>query len=256
MPARPRSRSRNPEPTPEQEPRSAGGRAARIDTLMEQASQALVRTDYWACERDAREALRLAHGSRDYERMARIVLPLLEARRLKRQKAQDAKRIVVVSSMTELEGQPLKPGCYLLKPPSCVGADGRALLARAEQESVPVIVIVHEPLTLTKDWPIVVLGPTTIRARVEPAKAKPTPSWFLDALDALGEAALASVDASTPPQRVDQLMACVEALADHEGLHQALAEECEDALHWTPPPRASRSAKNKPKPDPAEDDDE
>lgn len=220
---------------------------------MEQASQALARTDYWACERHAREALRLAHGARDFERMARIVLPLLEARRQKRQAAQDAKRVIVVTSMTELEGAPLKPGCYLLKPPGCVGADGRALLARADQESVPLMLVVHEPLSLSKDWPIVALGPTTIRARIEPAKAKPSVSWFLEALDALGESALASIDAASPPQRVDQLMACVEALADHEGLHQALADECQDALHWKPPPRSAKRAKPEPA-DPDEDE--
>lgn len=248
MPARPRSRADMPSPSEDNPPLAPGARGARIDSLMERASQALVRTDYAACEKNAREALRIAHAARDYERMTRIVLPLLEARRQKRQKAQDAKRITSINSMAELEGKELKPGCYLLNPPGCVGVDGRALRARADEEGVPVIVIVHEPITRTKEWPIVALGPTTIRARVEPAKAKPTVDWFLNAIDALGDAALASVDAASPPQRVDQLMACLETIGDHEGLHRALADECHDAMHWTPPPRSAKRAAAKQQP--------
>ncbi len=242
MPARQRPRADKNSPTENESPRAASARAAKIDALMEDASQALTRTDYVACERLAREALRLAHGARDFERMARIILPLLEARRQKRLKAQDANRVTVVTSLAELDGKPLQPGCYLLKPPGCVGVDGRSLRARADDEGVPAIIVVHEPLTRTQDWPIVALGPTTVRARVAPAKAKPTTNWFLDALDALGDAALASIDAASPPQRVDQLMACLEALHDHEGLHRALADECHDAINWTPPPRSAKRA--------------
>lgn len=146
-------------------------RARKIDELMERASESLVCCRYFECERDAAEALRLAHAVRDYERMARIVMPLQEARRQKRLQAFDAGEVTEVSAPDTVGAADLRAGCYLLLPPACVGLDGRLLRDLANRERVPVIVLVREPLTMTGEWPIVAVGPVTLRVRVPPVES-------------------------------------------------------------------------------------
>lgn len=139
---------------------------ARIDELMETASTALVARRYFDSERAAAEALALAFGHHDYERMARIVMPLLEARRQKRDAALDSGRVFVIREALP-EAARMSPGCYLLVPPR-VGLDGRLLRDQANAAGVPALVLVREPTTRTGHWPMVALGPVTVRARVTP----------------------------------------------------------------------------------------
>ena len=292
---------------------------------MELASIALVERRYFEAERLALTALRRAHASRDYERLARIVMPLQEARRQKRDLAFDAatkanvvpsaKRVrgagsdstssgpaggVAVVSGEVPSGKALVPGCYLIAPPR-VGLDGRLLRETADKREIPVIITVREPESRDGLWPLVALGPVTIRTKVAPpcalgqqvgaassasgvpssgirrttkssttesraslaAKSKsrepvhsrggkqvagtkaaqgglevpantdpnrPTPEWFLAANEALGDAAIASIpETMAPHARVDALMERLEAMPDHEKLHQRLAEAARDA---------------------------
>ncbi|HZW05776.1 MAG TPA: hypothetical protein VFF65_01530, partial [Phycisphaerales bacterium] len=94
-------------------PATGGAVASRVDQMMEEASVALVQRRYFAAERIAAEALRATIAAEDFVRAARICMPLLEARRLKRQRAIDAGRIEVVSEPIP-EGTELKPGCYIV----------------------------------------------------------------------------------------------------------------------------------------------
>lgn len=139
---------------------------ARIDEMMEEASTALTARRYFECERTAAEALALAFGHHDYERMSRIVMPLLEARRQKRDAALDSGRVFVIREALPDPAR-MSPGCYLLVPPR-VGLDGRMLRDQANAAGVPALVLVREPTTRTGHWPIVALGPVTVRARVTP----------------------------------------------------------------------------------------
>ena len=75
----------------------------RIDHLMEQATDALTGTRYFECERLALEAMTLAHSARDFDRMARIVMPLQESRRLRRQLASDVKKLNKLNAYDQLE---------------------------------------------------------------------------------------------------------------------------------------------------------
>ena len=59
----------------------ANSAARDIDAKMEHASEALARCEYFLCERLAGEALGAAREKNDFERLARICLPLQEARR-------------------------------------------------------------------------------------------------------------------------------------------------------------------------------
>ncbi|HBS28639.1 MAG TPA: hypothetical protein DEB06_04110 [Phycisphaerales bacterium] len=210
--------------------------AAKIDSLMEDASEALVSTRCFECERLCAEALALAHQSQDYERMARILMPLQEARRLKRQNAIDAGVVTRIDSYENLEpllsgAKPIRPGFYLIEPP-LVGADGRELRERANSAETPVVVVVREPVTQTGHWPIVMVGPVTVRTRVDPAPKKLTARWLLEAGEALGDAALAGISPELPAaDRAEKLLAALYAVVDHEKLHQTLADACTRAAH-------------------------
>lgn len=198
----------------------------RIDELMEKASQALVATKYFECERLALDALQMAHRGEDYERMSRVLMPLQEARRQKRLLAIDTGKFTRLTVPLDETHVPT-PGCYLVEPP-LVGVDGRDLRERADAADVPTFVVVREPLTRMGQWPIVMVGPVTVRTKVQPpANDKPTIQWMVAASEALGDAAIQGIDAADDIyDRVDQLMECLLTVTDHEKLHQALAEAC------------------------------
>lgn len=205
----------------------------RIDHLMEQATDALTGTRYFECERLALEAMTLAHSARDFDRMARIVMPLQEARRLRRQLACDVKKLNKLNAYDQIEkllhgGAVIKPGVYLLEPP-LVGADGHELRDRALAEGVAILVIVREPMTRASQWPVVQVGPVTVRTRLAPPK-KVDVNWVVRAAEAVGDEALAMVDPTDMAEdRVDHLVELLAAVPDHEKLHQALAAACREA---------------------------
>jgi hypothetical protein len=155
---------------------------------------------------------------------------------------------------------------YLLSPPR-VGVDGRLMRETALRQEVPIVIIVREPTTKAGLWPIVAVGPVTVRARLAPPlphpvptrsdtgsknsrtpakgpKAKtpkeppgktgahpvPTPEWMLLACEALGDAAIANVSPTlSPVSRVMALAERLEAVPDHEKLHQRLEEAAREA---------------------------
>ena len=256
---------------------SQAEKATKIDAMMEQASKALVSRDYFAAEKLASGALRRANQEQDFERMARILLPLQEARRLKRQLAIDTERVTVVTGEIPA-GKSLTSGCYLITPPR-VGVDGRMLREAADERRTPVIVLVREPTSRDGMWPLVAVGPVTVRAKVpppppakvapakkpkvaaKPAKGKakadqpapapvaapptaianptPTAEWFVHAAELLGDEAIAQVAATLPAAvRVAALLDRLEAHPNHEKLHQRLAEACREAV--LDPPRKRR----------------
>jgi hypothetical protein len=233
-------------------------RASKIDAMMEQASRALVDRDYFAAERIAASALRRAHHGADYDRMARILLPLQEARRMKREMAVDTGRITLVEADLP-EGRAFTAGCYLVGPPR-VGADGRLLRDMADERGIPAFILVREPPTRDGLWPIVAVGPVTVRAKIEPpdlsppapapakpagkrpakasAAGKPQPvpmAWFIHAAEQLGDEAISQVPLTLPAAaRVDALVDRLEAVPLHEKLHQRLEEACREALQEPP----------------------
>jgi hypothetical protein len=152
---------------------------------------------------------------------------------------------------------------YLLSPPR-VGVDGRVLREAATQKQVPVVIVVREPATKAGLWPVVAVGPVTVRARVAPpphksagsptaaaragkgaTKGKGTkgkaaaastgePSvdakWLLQACEALGDEAIAGLPPELPASaRVLALAERLEAVPDHEKLHQRLEEAAKEA---------------------------
>ena len=205
----------------------------QIDELMEKASDALTRTRYFDAEELAAKAMATARGAGDFDRMARICMPLQEARRQRMQQALDINRVTIVKD-TVTDETKIKPGCYLVQPPQ-VGADARRLRVNALARKVPVAVVCREPRTQQGLWPIVAICPGfSVRAKVDPpAKPdKPDMAWYIAALEALGDEAIASIDAELDiDRRVDALLLRLEAHPDHEKLHQALAAACHEAAH-------------------------
>lgn len=228
---------------------------------MEQASQDLVRRRYFEAEEACLQALRKALAIHDFDRIARIVLPLQEARRQKRDIAVESGDVFLVDSEIPT-GKKLVPGCYLVSPPR-VGVDGRALREAADKKHTPIVVIVREPTTREGAWPVVAVGPVTIRAKVKPplvastpkpkarvtkkpakaakstkadapnpqssteypSPALPPPEWFIYANEQLGDAAIAEIkDTAQPASRVEILVEYLQAHPDHEKLHQRLEE--------------------------------
>jgi hypothetical protein len=128
------------------------------------------------------------------------------------------------------------------------------------------MVLVREPTTKTGMWPLVALGPVTIRAYVkppEPAKTRkkqrkldeddpepsaawandpfPTVEWFLSAAEQLGDAAIAGLDLGRGAiSRVEELVMRLQAFPEHEKLHQALMTTCEEAAKLPEKERRAR----------------
>ncbi|MEM1183633.1 MAG: hypothetical protein AAGI53_01390 [Planctomycetota bacterium] len=213
---------------------------------MERASEALGATRYFEAVSLADRALRRAHAERDFLTMARVCLPLQEARRQIRQTALDAAETEGIVQLRHADDlpRPLRPGCCLVIPPM-IGADGRALNRAAVKRRVPLFVLTREPMTQKLTWPMVSLAERSFRAYVAPpveleyrsdrmvrdAFDGPIPiDWFTSAAEALGDAAIASVGRDLHPWwRVDDLLVAVEAMPEHEKLHQRLADACRAA---------------------------
>jgi hypothetical protein len=203
--------------------------ATRIDKLMERASRALTERDYFECERCCVEAMERAHTARDYDRMARICLPLQEARRQRRLVAIDTGRLFQIDEPLS-EDEKLESGCYLIEPP-LVGADGRDLRERADREEVNICIVVREPKTHLGKWPVVMIGPVTVRTYMDPPadEEHATMEWFIQAGEALGDAAIAAVDSdASSDSRVDQYYDRLGTVTEHEKLHQRLEEACRE----------------------------
>lgn len=227
-----------------------------IDQLMERASEALVTTQYFEAEALALRALGRAALANDFERMARICLPLQEARRQKRHEAVDAGYTVVLHGLPA-RGAALRAGCYLLEPP-LIGIEANTLREMCDRKKVPALVLCREPTTSAGKWPIVGVGGSdreslVIRVQVPPAPgfeglkrspdgaAGPTGEWFLRTQEALGDAAIAKVSDKLPADyRALDFMEYLRAVPDHEKLHQALERACREAAKVPPSEKPRR----------------
>jgi hypothetical protein len=205
----------------------------KMDELMERASEALSQTNYFEAEKFAQRALIAAWQVGDFERMTRIILPLQEARRQRVQLAFDVGFVAVMDGDPIGEDISIEPGCYLVRPPR-VGADARRLRLAGLNQQVPVVVICREPTTQIRLCPIVSTLPgKSFRCKMdEPAdQDAPELAWMAAAIEILGDTIIDEIDYEKPPEkRIDSLLEALEALPEHEGLHQALADTCREAL--------------------------
>jgi hypothetical protein len=217
-------------------------------------------------ERLSWEALVRAHDASDFERMARIALPLLEARRQKRQMAVElsggsAGTVPIIDAAEFVDAEPEVGGCLLFQPP-LIGADARNYRIAADAADVPVFILTREPMTRDGLWPVVSVGEVSLRTklappqpptcrkrssspfaevyRVETSKTKDNVQpathtipmvWFEAAAEQLGDAAISRVDRTDAAAwQVEELLEFIEAFPLHEKLHQRLVEACGRAM--------------------------
>jgi hypothetical protein len=220
----------------------------KVDDVMERASQALAAQAYFEAERLSRKAMSMAQSANDYERMARIVLPLQEARRHRLQQALDVGEVTILhDSQVITEEMEIAKGCYLVVP-MLVGADGRRVRLAALSRDVPVAVVTREPTTRLGMIPIVAVGGgMTVRTQVEPPddEEQPDMAWFTEALRLLGDRAIETLDPiMDASRRVTGLIDRLDAVPEHEDLHQLLAETCREAFEDEQEKLAKRRARN------------
>lgn len=218
-----------------------------LDDLMETASQALARLEYARCESLCVDALARARDAEDWVMYQRVLLPLQEARRQRRQAALDGPIMLGTTRPTDdlapqISG--MDQGCIVLTWPNTPSA-AAALSEALGKRKQPIELLFGDNTPDAKTWRITSYrGPGLsvdlpapragwVGQWIDPATtAPPTPAhWFMQASEALGDAALATIDA--PPGTLEHLQALEGALAcvdDHEILHQRLASAAK-ALH-------------------------
>jgi hypothetical protein len=221
---------------------------ATLDDIMEQASQALADLDYPRCESLCLRALAQAREAGDWPGYSRVVLPLQESRRQRRQAALDGRVRLgtagFVGDASKLMDE-AGAGCIVLTPP-CSTDDAARLEARAAETQRSAEVLYAQPDPDGKFWTVhSYAGPLieTVRpappaeliGRWLPAQSggPASPShWFMQASEALGNAAIAACTAPLGDAlRVEQLEQAVSAVGDHELLHQALADAARAMQH-------------------------
>ena len=221
-----------------------------LDNIMEQASQALAELDYPGCETLCLQALSQARERGDWAGYSRVVLPLQEARRQKRQAALDGPIALGTAnhtgeSNTLIDG--LNAGALVVTSP--LTPDDADRLDRTARESGRAIEILFaQPDADGQFWAVHTYRgqlyqalrpapPTDMQGRALPGQdalpgSKLTPAhWFMQASEALGNTAIAM--AAEPMDAIDRVALLEQALSavgDHELLHQRLADAAR-AMH-------------------------
>jgi len=230
-----------------------------LDSIMERASEALADMRYLACADHCLRALALARHHGDWAYYARILLPLQETRRQRRMIAAEGVTRLGTAGLQEPPESWLRrmgAGCIVVTGPH--EAREAVALRRVARERGQYIEVLFadnpatdgrwtllasvgtQPIKLTvvaprSAWIDQWLAPTDAVPDRLPTQSdsgdaielgSETPvDWFLDACEALGGAALATVKAPLgDPQRIEQLERCLEAVPDHEIIHQALGD--------------------------------
>lgn len=192
------------------------------------AIDAMEKNDFFEAESMAMKLLEDARGVFDYDAMVAAIPVLKSAREARAKAALEIDAPIHRLEAPIEEGQSFEGGCWLIDPPR-VAADGRTIRTIAFEEKVPVIVLCREPMTRLGLRPIVSIGRTTVRTKIEPAADSENPDldWFLGSIDMLGDHAIATIDTGTDiVKQIDGLLDRLSAIPEHPGLHDALEEAC------------------------------
>lgn len=225
----------------------AAAESNQIDTMMGHASDALASGMSLHAAMLCRDALQLARARGDFNRMARICMPLLEAQRAIRFDALERGPAQVISKGEDIQGLP-EMGCYLFAP-NLVGADARQFRTAANAAGVAVFVLTREPQMSNGLWPIVGVGERVVRIRIDPPKNPDIidPQWFNYASEQLGDQAIEDAmnagESDDPAAwRVDDFLDRIDACPEHEKFMMALAQACEEATKMPVPTIVRRRA--------------
>ncbi len=212
---------------------------------MDQASAALLAMDYLTCESSCITSLAMARAASDWDTYARVLLPLQESRRQRRMIASEGRVRLGFANESHDDVSAmdtLKAGCVLLTPPY-TPQFARRLHDTARHGRRMVEVLYAHRSADQRSWVLESFaGPRVTCAVPAPptewsdrwlipgqtqaiASGKTPADWFLDAAEALGDAAMKTVDAPLGHERrIEQIEACLSVTDTHEILHQRLAQ--------------------------------
>jgi len=231
----------------------ASAKLKKLETLEAHTREALANKDWMAADSAAFDGVSLAYAMNEYGLMPALLEMLKEARGRRFRQAVEMDTLVVIDDIQTrdeileiYEEQDLTPGTYLIQPP-LVGADGRNMRDHYFALGVPSLFIVREPTTRDGLWPIVMIGPITVRTRVEPPENEQvTIEWIENAAYELGDAAIETVDpGALATVRVDQLLDRLGTVVLHDRLIDLLAETCVEAQAQVDAARAEKERKKK-----------
>jgi len=197
-----------------------------LDELMERATAALTATRYLDAEALCLRALAAARAADDWAYYARIVLPLQEARRQRRMIAAEGSVQLGTGAIGDLRAWAVEhaPACLVVTHPHTAGEAAGLVAAARDQQRYLEVLFANNPAD-QRWWTLRSIAGPAVTCEVD-APGRPDDSdWFLDACEALGDAALATVTAPAgTPARVAALEAVLDAAGDHEIAHQRLAD--------------------------------
>ena len=223
-----------------------------LDTLTQQASQALTDRDYPQCETLCLRGLAQAREAGNWVDYARIVLPLQEARRLMRQAALEGGIRLGTGDLElgQLKELNNRDACCIVITAPHTTDDAAAFAIAASKSGKAIEVLYAQPETGSKFWTVhTFCGPLSQAIRAAPQddwqdrwlpgqgenlqETSATPAhWFMQANEALGNAALIAIMAVPGTvERVVEIEAAISAVGDHEHLHKALADAARAIQH-------------------------
>ena len=211
-----------------------------LDQVMEDASRKLVEMDYLASEARCLEGLRIARENENWTGYGRVLLPLQECRRQRRMIAADA--AVQLGTPDGMTGSllALSAGCIAVTHP--LSAEDAGRLAKEAAKHRRHIEVLWCACDVDDEvWTIRTFDGSQIECKMpgpaedfrgellEAASAghrlQTAGHWFIAASEALGDAALSAVEAPEGSlDRLEQLELMVQAVGDHEILHQQLGD--------------------------------
>lgn len=227
---------------------------ADLDATMEDAGVALAQMDYLTCEKLCLQALAAARKQKNWALYGRILMPLQETRRQRRMIAAEG---TIRLGTTSLDGSPeqwleqCESGAIIVTHPHSVEHAAKlANLAQERRQYVEVLFADND--AGSPQWNLCSFnGPNTICIIDAPPSvwidawlssenvpSTPTPAepsalatginpgtWFIDATEQLGDAALLNVaDRSADENLIQALEESLLVVADHELLHQKLSD--------------------------------
>jgi hypothetical protein len=206
--------------------------SSKATKALDECRAAIDASDWFAADRAGVSALSIGASEtvRDFQVVSDACQLLAHARSSKLSAAIETGKLIQ-PGVFDAEADPIEPACYLIEPPM-VGADGRVLRERAEAEGIPVLVVVREPTTRLGKWPVVMIGPATVRVRIDPPpNDEPTIDWLIGACDALGlEAVRQGLSDERPEVRLSLLLERLQTLNHHAELTQEIVRTCETLL--------------------------
>ena len=215
---------------------AVASQAQKIDDLAARASEVLGAKGYFEAEHLAARALEMARTAQEFHRMAAVIPTLGQARMARLKQAMKGSKVTIPQAPFD-ETTVIQPGCYLFQPPQ-VGADARRFRLLAHKQQVAAAVLCREPVIRMGLVPMVAIAPgATVRCKVRPPAnlERPGLEWFADAIEALGDAATEIDPELDVEKRIDALMARLDAIPDHEGLHRCLERTCREAAEGQVP---------------------